>query len=302
MRITLAELFFAISSPAINSPAYVLGEDTDLFDPAANDQAMKIERTDVNFIFAYFSKGFNFSLLEGAARILFDMSFNAFDNILHAWMSELPVEREIISFGKRILAASQSFNSQDNMFDAKLDTECNKKRDAERSEKRSTKRNVKYDAGRDAIYKIVNDRGNADTLTVLNTVSKVQHEVHRMMGLLRFTPDNDGEFTAKCEPDHFILPCLGEYFTSRFGDTPWAIIDEKRGLCLRRNPGKPAKIDTLNGTAAEDNAILSGNVQEDEWETLWKHYHRTINNKDRDNPGLQRQFMPKRYWKHLPEM
>jgi hypothetical protein len=294
MRITLAELFSAISSPAISNPAYVLGEGTDLFDPAAGDQARQIEKIDINFVSSYFSKRFDISTLEGTARILFDMSFNAFDIILHAWMSELPVEREIISFGRRILAAFQSFNSQDDKFDAKLGTECNTGCNAGR--------NAGRNGERDAIYKIVNDRGNADTQTVLNTASKVQHEVHRMMGLLRFTPDIDGEFTAKCEPDHFILPCLGEYFTSRFGDASWAIIDEKRRLCLRRSFGKPAKIYVLKEIAAEDSAVLSGRVQEDEWETLWKHYHRTINNEDRDNPDLQRQFMPKRYWKYLPEM
>jgi probable DNA metabolism protein len=44
-----------------------------------------------------------------------------------------------------------------------------------------------------------------------------------------------------------------------------------------------------------------GSENNDEWEELWKHYHKTINNEDRDNPGLQKQLMPKRYWKYLPE-
>ena len=132
-----------------------------------------------------------------------------------------------------------------------------------------------------------------------------QHEIHTMMGLLRFTPDKNGEFTAKCAPDHYILPNLTEYFTARFGETPWSIIDEKRGLRLRRLPGENAKISPFedNNYANEkengaDNRCIEKN---DQWEELWKHYHKTINNEDRNNPDLQRQLMPKRYWKYLPE-
>ena len=124
---------------------------------------------------------------------------------------------------------------------------------------------------------------------------KVWHEVHRMMGLLRFTPNEDGEFIAKCATDHYILPALAPFFTARFGETPWSIIDEKRGMVLRRLPGQQAKIFELDENSALETAV------NDEWEELWKHYHKTINNESRNNPKLQRQLMPQRYWKYLPE-
>ena len=133
---------------------------------------------------------------------------------------------------------------------------------------------------------------------------KVQHEIHRMMGLLRFTPDENGEFTARCAPDHNILPALAEYFTDRFGEQAWSIIDEKRGLRLFRLPGEQAKISELKepcSYAADSTAKNINTNIKDEWEELWKHYHKTINNEDRNNPNLQRQFMPQRYWKYLPE-
>jgi probable DNA metabolism protein len=44
------------------------------------------------------------------------------------------------------------------------------------------------------------------------------------------------------------------------------------------------------------------NPEGGEWEKLWQHYHKTINNESRNNPNLQRQFMPKRYWKYLTEL
>ena len=128
------------------------------------------------------------------------------------------------------------------------------------------------------------------------TEAKFQHEIHRMMGLLRFTPNENGEFIARCAPDFNILKELAVYFTARFGETAWSIIDEKRGLILRRLSGEKAKIHVSEETAVQNSP------SSDEWEELWKHYHKTINNEDRDNPELQRQFMPKRYWKYLPEM
>ena len=123
---------------------------------------------------------------------------------------------------------------------------------------------------------------------------KVQHEIHRIMGYLRFSPNKDGVFIAKCAPDNYILPALSYHFTARFGETAWAIIDEKRGLVLSRFPGESAKIQEI-----EDTKNQTG---DDEWEKLWLHYHKTINNESRSNPSLQRQFMPKRYRKYMPEV
>ena len=122
----------------------------------------------------------------------------------------------------------------------------------------------------------------------------VRREAHRIMELLRFTPDADGVFTARCAPDNYVLPALKGYFMARFHDIPWAIIDEKRGMCLRRKQGENAEITEWNNE--EDSSAKT-----DEWEELWKHYHKTINNEDRHNPKLQRQLMPQRYWKYLPE-
>ena len=123
----------------------------------------------------------------------------------------------------------------------------------------------------------------------------VRREAHRIMELLRFTPNADGEFVARCAPDNYVLPALKAYFMARFHDIPWAIIDEKRGMCLHRKQGESAEITEWNNNEEDCTA------KTDEWEELWKHYHKTINNEDRHNPKLQRQLMPQRYWKYLPE-
>jgi len=196
------------------------------------------------------------SSLPPNARRLYNLSSNAFDTIIHAWMSELPITAEIIRFGLKILAANS----------------------------------------RKAAEITAADRGDSDTRAVMEAAYKVHHEIHRLMGLLRFCPNEDSVYIARCEPDHFILPALGPYFRDRFGETPWAIIDEKRRLCLRCSTGT---LELFN--MDDDSAPLENNTGEGEWEKLWRHYHKTINNESRNNPDLQRQFMPKRYWKHITE-
>ena len=41
---------------------------------------------------------------------------------------------------------------------------------------------------------------------------------------------------------------------------------------------------------------------EDDFEQLWIKYFNTISIRERYNPKLQRSFMPKQYWKFIPEV
>jgi probable DNA metabolism protein len=137
-------------------------------------------------------------------------------------------------------------------------------------------------------------------LAVLKEAGKVTHEICRLTGLLRFSPESGGVYTARCAPDNFILPALAEHFTLRFGETPWAIIDEKRGLCLSKTGGSEAVLVPLptylsGRTAAEK-------TRTDSWEDMWRLYHKSINNESRKNLRLQRQLMPERYQKYLTEL
>jgi probable DNA metabolism protein len=120
------------------------------------------------------------------------------------------------------------------------------------------------------------------------------------MGLLRFCPDEKGVYTAQCEPDHFVLPALGPHFMDRFGETPWAIIDNKRRFSLCCKMGRTGGTFEFSANAESPFSFKKG--QGGEWENLWRHYHKTINNESRNNPDLQKRFMPTRYWKYLTEL
>ena len=156
---------------------------------------------------------------------------------------------------------------------------------------------------------ICSDRLDPDTALVLNAAWKVMHEFDRLRGLLRFSPEpapakmpdskpaagGTGEwYIARCTPDHFVLPLFSDHFLKRFGTISWAIIDERRNYILYSEEGKKPVLQNM--PVVEKKHHIS-----DGWENLWKNYHSSINNESRFNPQLQKQFMPRRYWKYLPE-
>jgi hypothetical protein len=224
--------------------------------------------------------GIDFSVLPPDIHELYELSADAFGAVVYAWMSELPVTGQIIRFGKKILAARNAVTGIGPDQRGKLEA-----------------------AQRKAANFAATDRGDPDVQTVREAAYKVWHETNRLTGLLRFCPDEKGVYTAQCEPDHFVLPALGPHFMERFGGTPWSIIDNKRRVSLCCKTGEPDALDgTLVFLANTENPFSFGKGQGGEWENLWKHYHKTINNESRNNPGLQKRFMPARYWKYLTEM
>ena len=70
-------------------------------------------------------------------------------------------------------------------------------------------------AVRSAAEKAAFDRGDPTVRIVLDAAYKVDREIHRLMGLLRFNPRSDNIWLARCAPDNFILPVYAEHFTAR---------------------------------------------------------------------------------------
>jgi hypothetical protein len=220
--------------------------------------------------------------LPGSAGDLYAVSANAFEAFVCAWMSELPIEAEIIRFSWKVLTAAQG-------------AVCAAAGEAAAPRETAAAGWSAGEEARLAAEIAAADRGDADVHTVLAAAYKVSHEIDRMRGFLRFSPDDAGVYIARCAPDHFVLPALASHFTLRFGEKPWAVIDEKRRIVLSRSPGGNPRLFELSAAASTP-------LKNDPWEGLWRQYHRTINNESRKNPNLQRQFIPERYWKYLPEL
>lgn len=133
-------------------------------------------------------------------------------------------------------------------------------------------------------------------LQIANTAKKVTREVHRMVGLIRFKLLENRVFYAQMEPDYNILELLSPHFAERFADQHWIIHD------IRRN--QAALYDQkgwfITELTLENHPTL--NLKEADYQEFWQRYFKAIAIQSRVNPKLQRQHMPRRYWKHLVEM
>lgn len=132
-------------------------------------------------------------------------------------------------------------------------------------------------------------------LTVHKIRQKVSKEVHWMLGLVRFSQLKSGVYYSQIEPDNDIVGLLAPHFAERLSDEYWIIHDVKRNIGVMYNK-KEWIIRDLN--ILEEISFQDG---EEDYQKLWKEYFKTIAIKNKINPRLQKQYMPKRYWKHLIE-
>jgi hypothetical protein len=202
--------------------------------------------------------------LEQLLERLEEISPDACDDAIHALLGEQPLEAAVRRFAVTVIGAAETAGPE-------------------------------TENGRRAAEKARTDRLDPDAEKIQAAAYKTLREFDRMRGLLRFKPEREGRYTARCAPDHFVLPLLADHFTKRFGLVPWEVIDEKRGLVLRGggNGGTEIVPETGRRETPADGP--------DTWETLWRTFHRAINNEDRSNPALQKQFIPGRYRKYLTE-
>jgi len=137
--------------------------------------------------------------------------------------------------------------------------------------------------------------GIQTVLDVLLPARKVKFECHRMLGLLRFELLENNIYYANIQPDHNIITFISPHFKERFADQNWVIHDTKRNLAALYNT-KRMLISYMDLTN-----IPIRHADELKFQSLWKNYFKHIAIKSRINPKLQKQFIPKRYWKHLTE-
>ncbi len=124
--------------------------------------------------------------------------------------------------------------------------------------------------------------------------SKVLKEADRMLGLVRFEISAQGVYVSEIEPDHNILLLISRHFASRLPGQTFVIRDLRRGFAMCSHKGKWL----ISDIPSDYKFDFSG----DEFRSIWKDYFKIMAIKERINPKLQRQYMPARYWAHLPEM
>lgn len=145
--------------------------------------------------------------------------------------------------------------------------------------------------------------GDQDVLQLHQIARKVSHEGHYLRMFVRFQKAADDIFFSPVSPIYNALPLAIEHFVDRFADQKWVIYDVKRHYGYYYDLRTAEEI-----TLDNDDHLLSGKLDEslmaeDEkmFQELWKGYFNAMTIKERINPRLQRQHMPKRFWKYLTE-
>ncbi len=126
--------------------------------------------------------------------------------------------------------------------------------------------------------------------------TKVTREKHLLLGIVRFRLLQNNIYYAPIEPHYNIACLLGEHFATRMADQNFVIHDVKRNYGVFYDGTKWFMSDI------EINKDIELHKKELFYQELWKQYFESITIKDRINPKLQSNLMPKRYWKHLVEM
>ncbi len=155
----------------------------------------------------------------------------------------------------------------------------------------------------DSKHSIEMNFADGDVLEIRNLAKKVEKERQRLIQFVRFQKAADEIFFAPVSPVFNALPLAIEHFTHRFAGQKWVIYDMKRNYGYYYDMKAVTEM-TLDMTGN----FLGGKLDEklmaeDEklFQDLWKGYFNSMTNKERINPKLHRQNLPRRYWKYLTE-
>lgn len=156
----------------------------------------------------------------------------------------------------------------------------------------------------DTKFSIETDYGDADVLQLKKLERKVLQETSRLLQFVRFQETKNGLYFAPVEPAYDVLPFTLRHFKNRFADQQWLIYDLKRDYGFYYDLKTVREVEISEKTFSRLDGKVNHNLlqeQEASYQILWKNYFDSINIKERKNHKLQRQHMPQRYWKFLPE-
>lgn len=131
---------------------------------------------------------------------------------------------------------------------------------------------------------------------LLGLARAVANERHRLLQFLRFEHLENDLWFARCNPRASVVPLVMDWFSGRFNTQPFVIFDETHRLAgvYGGREWHLAKTEDVSPPAlAQEERLM---------QLAWKRFYDTVAIEARYNPELRRQFMPKRFWKHLTEM
>jgi probable DNA metabolism protein len=143
-----------------------------------------------------------------------------------------------------------------------------------------------------------------DVLALSKIFKKVQNETNRIKQFVRFQKTADGMYFAVVDPLYDVLPLCEHFFEDRYADQQWILYDSRRnyGLFYDKTKTEIVRFDHFD-TSLQKGKLTPEKLDDYEaaFQNLWKEYLHSITIQERKNLKLQRQNMPKRFWKYLTE-
>lgn len=124
---------------------------------------------------------------------------------------------------------------------------------------------------------------------------RVEVERHKFLGFVRFSLVMGNVYYSVIEPDNNITALLAPHFAQRMSDQRWIIHDIKREAAAVYN------LEEWFLTHLTVDSVKDYSEDETKYRRLWKEFFNTVSIKNRENSRLQKNLMPRRYWKHLHE-
>ncbi|HBC37482.1 MAG TPA: DNA metabolism protein, partial [Porphyromonadaceae bacterium] len=143
--------------------------------------------------------------------------------------------------------------------------------------------------------------GDDDVLRIKEIAQKVAKEAEQLRQFVRFQETADGIYFAPVSPRYDVLSLIVSHFQSRYAGQPWIIYDTNRNTGLYYDTRSVVEV----SFSQKDLSDLRLGVLDEEklssdetfFQQMWKEYFKSTTIKERINLKLQRQHMPRRYWR-----
>ncbi len=149
-----------------------------------------------------------------------------------------------------------------------------------------------------SVYRLMENIQEPCIFQVMTLSRTVAREAHRYLGFVRFQEMKGKLLYSEIEPFGQILPLIGDHFANRYPGERFLIFDRHHQMSLLHQPGAPWYL--FRGEAPKTE-LLEQSDGEKAYEELWKRFVDTIAIRERENGGLQQQFLPLKFRKYMTE-
>lgn len=140
---------------------------------------------------------------------------------------------------------------------------------------------------------------NRDINRVFQLSRNTGIELHHLLGFLRFRELQGGILLARYQPKNDITTMLTPHFADRLPKEDFAIYDEGRKYYAVHPKGKQWYLVREELPFLEEQELYSR--EETEYQRLYRHFCQSIAITERKNLSLQRNMLPLRFRKYMPE-